>query len=65
MEEPVRSGALKGEVLKREDWDPMLDEYYATHGWDKTTSWPTEEKLEELGLEECKKWLNHAKEVRS
>jgi aldehyde:ferredoxin oxidoreductase len=65
MEEPVRSGALKGEVLKREDWDPMLDEYYAIHGWDKATSWPTEDKLEELGLEECKKWLNYAKEVRS
>ena len=30
MEEPVKSGPLKGEMLKREDWDRMLDEYYET-----------------------------------
>ena len=57
MQEPVRSGPLKGELLKRADWDKMLDEYYSLHGWDKATSWPSKCKLEELGLNECKKRL--------
>jgi aldehyde:ferredoxin oxidoreductase len=28
----------------------LLDRYYDLRGWDKTTGWPTREKLEELGL---------------
>ncbi len=28
----------------------MLDEYYALHGWDRRTSWPTRETLESLDL---------------
>jgi aldehyde:ferredoxin oxidoreductase len=32
--------------------NPMLDEYYDLHGWDKTTSWPYRETLLELGLKE-------------
>ena len=53
MEEPIKSGPLKGEQLKQGDWDKMLDEYYNLHGWDQYTSWPTKEKLEELNLPEC------------
>jgi len=30
----------------------MLDEYYEACGWDKKTSIPTREKLEELGLKD-------------
>jgi aldehyde:ferredoxin oxidoreductase len=53
MEEPVKSGPLKGELLREDDWNKMLDEYYTLHGWDPLTSWPTKEKLEELDLNEC------------
>ena len=30
---------------------PMLDEYYATRGWDQETGLPTPDKRRELGLE--------------
>ncbi len=53
MEEPIKSGPLKGELLREADWTKMLDEYYILHGWDPSTSWPTKEKLEELDLLEC------------
>ena len=50
MEEPVKSGPMRGERLHREKWDQMLDEYYELHGWDKQTSWQTRRCLEDLGL---------------
>jgi aldehyde:ferredoxin oxidoreductase len=52
MEEPIKSGRLKGEMLLKADWDKMLDEYYSLHGWDRFTGWPRSEKLIELGLDE-------------
>lgn len=63
MEEPIKSGPLKGEVLRREDWDKMLSEYYSLHGWDQKTSWPNKEKLEELDLFECIETLLQAKQI--
>jgi aldehyde:ferredoxin oxidoreductase len=36
--------------LDPEIFDPMLDEYYEANGWSVTTSVPTRQKLEELGL---------------
>jgi aldehyde:ferredoxin oxidoreductase len=60
MEEAVQSGPMKGEKLRREDWDRMLDEYYELHGWDKVTGWPTRKRLEELGLQEVAKDLDEA-----
>ena len=63
MTEPIKSGPLRGESLKQEDWDDMLDEYYRLHGWDKSTSWPTREKLEALDLEECVKRLEEARGI--
>lgn len=42
----------KDAVNSKEELDKMLDEYYALHGWDINTSWPTRENLEMLGLEE-------------
>jgi len=62
MEEPIKSGPLKGEQLKQGDWDKMLDEYYNLHGWDQYTSWPTKNKLEELNLPECIAILEKAKQ---
>ena len=50
MEEPIKSGPMKGEKLSRERWDEMLDEYYELHDWDKATGWQSRECLEALGL---------------
>jgi len=50
MEEPIKSGPLKGQMLKKGKWEEVLDEYYTLHGWDLSTGWPKMEKLEELGL---------------
>ena len=61
MEEPIKSGPLKGEMLKREDWDRMLDEYYELHGWDLEDGWPSESVLERLDLPECTEMLAEAK----
>jgi len=47
LTEPVTSGPSKGKVTELE---VMLDEYYSVRGWDEYGV-PTEEKLEELGLD--------------
>ncbi len=51
-DEPVRSGPYKGEKIDHEEWEKMLDDYYALHGWDKESSWQTNECLEALNLSE-------------
>jgi len=33
------------------EMDVLLDEYYAASGWERSSGWPTDEKLRELGLE--------------
>jgi aldehyde:ferredoxin oxidoreductase len=33
------------------DMDVLMDEYYAASGWNRSSGWPTDEKLCELGLE--------------
>jgi aldehyde:ferredoxin oxidoreductase len=45
-ENPDREGAINSP----EELNKMLDEYYALHGWDQETSWPTRETLESLDL---------------
>lgn len=50
MEEPIRSGLYKGELLEIGKWEKMLDEYYKLHGWDKETGWQTKESLLSLRL---------------
>lgn len=45
-ESPDRQGAIN----PPEEMDRMLNEYYALHGWDPITSWPTEETLRGLDL---------------
>jgi len=39
-------------ALDREQFKPVLDEFYALHGWDIERGWPTRERLHELGLED-------------
>jgi aldehyde:ferredoxin oxidoreductase len=35
-----------------EEWNDLVDLYYAQRGWDKETGWPTRETYEEYGLKE-------------
>jgi aldehyde:ferredoxin oxidoreductase len=49
LDEPMPDGPAKGLVFEA---DQMLDEYYATQGYERETSWPFIETLEELGLED-------------
>ncbi len=53
MNEPLPSG----QVTSQRWLDEMLDRYYALHGWDVATSWPTPETLEQLGLAEAATYL--------
>ena len=48
--EPVKSGPYKGERIDHEKWEEMLDEYYELHGWNKQTSWQSNQCLEEISL---------------
>ena len=49
MNEPIKAGASKGQLISQEDLDQMLDEYYEARGWDKNGV-PSAAKLKELGI---------------
>ena len=49
FEEPIPEGPSKGAVVSREDFNRMLDEYYAVHGWDEQGI-PRRTTLRRLGL---------------
>ena len=36
--------------LDRDQFGPVMDEFYALHGWDAQTGWPTQERLTDLDL---------------
>ena len=36
--------------LDREQFAPVMDEYYDLQGWDRETGWPTQARLAALGL---------------
>jgi len=38
--------------LDREQFKPVVDEFYTLHGWDVENGWPTRERLRELGMED-------------
>jgi hypothetical protein len=38
--------------LDRGQFKPVLDKFYALHGWDTESGWPTQERLRELALED-------------
>ena len=50
LEVPVPDGPYKGQIIDREKYGEMLDDYYSLRGWDEEGV-PTRAKLEELGLE--------------
>jgi len=37
-------------ALDREQFKPVVDEFYALHGWDAERGWPTRERLRELDM---------------
>jgi aldehyde:ferredoxin oxidoreductase len=49
FEEPIPEGPSKGAVVSRGDFNRMLDEYYAVHGWDEQGI-PRKTTLRRLGL---------------
>ena len=51
MNEPLKQGASKGNVISKDDLKQMLNEYYTERGWDIKTGAPTRKKLKELDLE--------------
>ncbi len=51
FEEPLTIGPKKGTVLKYEDFEKIMDNYYTGRGWNTKTTKPLKKKLYELGLE--------------
>ncbi len=49
--ESSSKGPSSGQIVDREAFEKMLDEYYTIVGWDVTTGAPTAKKLEEMGIE--------------
>ena len=48
-ERSTNFGPLGGQIIERDKFNKMLDEYYELHGWDRNGV-PTEETLNRLGL---------------
>jgi aldehyde:ferredoxin oxidoreductase len=48
--EPVKSGPYKGDYIRHDIWEQMLDKYYELHGLDKDTGLQRKETLENLDL---------------
>jgi aldehyde:ferredoxin oxidoreductase len=56
---PVSDGPFKGEVLHRNKFDEMLDEYYECHGWNKKTGLQEIKTLREKGFDEIADFLEN------
>jgi aldehyde:ferredoxin oxidoreductase len=56
---PVSDGPFKGEVLHRNKFDEMLDEYYEYHGWNKKTGLQEIKTLKEKGFNEIVDFLEN------
>jgi len=52
FDEPIENGPRAGQKLDRQKWSSLLEKYYKIHGWDSSTSWPLQETLERLQLED-------------
>ncbi len=50
LEEPIPDGPNRGQVM--DVLEPLKDQFYEAHGWDKVTGIPTRKTLEEFGLKE-------------
>ena len=49
--EASTQGPSNGQVVDRDSFEKMLDEYYDIVGWDRLTGIPMDKKLNELGIE--------------
>jgi aldehyde:ferredoxin oxidoreductase len=49
--EASTKGPSSGQVVDRNAFEKMLDQYYEAVGWDVATGVPTEQRLKELGIE--------------
>ncbi len=54
---PISGGKFKGEIMHRDKYDEMLEEYYEFHGWDRKTGLQDIGRLEEKGFERIAKFL--------
>jgi len=52
IEEPIKTGPLKGEKIDRAKFDQMLDKFYELQGWDVKTGLQTHQGLVALDLED-------------
>ncbi|MEM3693839.1 MAG: aldehyde ferredoxin oxidoreductase family protein [Candidatus Bathyarchaeia archaeon] len=52
MSDPIQNGPAKGSLVKPEELELLVRDYYGARGWD-CDGVPKQEKLLELGLEEC------------
>jgi len=50
FKEGLKGGPSDGWVVKKDEFEAALDEYYRQSGWDVETGTPTGETLEQLGL---------------
>jgi aldehyde:ferredoxin oxidoreductase len=51
--EPYQNPFLdRRHALDREQFKPVLDEFYTLHGWDIERGWPTPDRLHQLGLDD-------------
>ena len=57
FKESFSKGNAKGVLIKKEDFEKSLKEYYALRGWNEKGI-PTSNKLKELGLSKYKKIIN-------
>ena len=60
MQEPIRSGPNKGQIIDKKTFDHMLNEYYHLHGWDVETGYQTAKCLDVLKLVEVKEKLRQS-----
>ena len=51
FEDAFTVGPKKGSVLKRDQFNVMLTQYYKDRGWDSETTKPGESRIKELGLD--------------
>ena len=65
LNESVKSGPYSGERLQKEQWEKMLNDYYAIQEWDQETSWQTEACLKKLDLADVAVKLRKAGRLRT
>jgi aldehyde:ferredoxin oxidoreductase len=63
LEEPVRSGPNKDQVVSRKELELMKDDFYQSMGWEIKTGLPSAERLRSLQLEDVAEDLQKAGEL--